>query len=64
MWFGYNPQIIIFLLVELCLFSGIIHNKVNGQGIPCAKLLQFYINSFETSLVFWSWSENVYVVWI
>ena len=37
MWFGYNPQIIFvtFSQVELSLFSGIIYNKVNEQGIPC-----------------------------
>ena len=27
-------------------------------------LLQFYTNIFETSLVFWSWYENMHVVWI
>ena len=40
MWFGYNPQIIFFLLfsqVELSHFWGIIYNKVNGQGIPCGR---------------------------
>ena len=40
MWFGYNSQIIFchfFLQVELSHFSGIIYNKVNGQGIPCGR---------------------------
>ena len=27
-------------------------------------LLQIYTDSFETSLVFWSWSEDMHVVWI
>ena len=27
-------------------------------------LLQFYADSFETSLVFWPWSEDMHVVWI
>ena len=27
-------------------------------------LLKFYTDSFETSLVFWSWSEDMHVVWI
>ena len=27
-------------------------------------LTQFYADSFQTSLVFWSWSENMRVVWI
>ena len=56
---GYNTQIVFFSQVELSYFSGIIYNNVNGQGIPC---LQFYTNSFETSLVFWSWSEDMHVV--
>ena len=39
MWFGYNPQITFYLLlqVELNHFPGIIYNKVNGQGIPCGR---------------------------
>ena len=39
MWFGYNLQIflLLFLQVELSHFSGIIYNKVNGQGIPCGR---------------------------
>ena len=27
-------------------------------------LLQFCTDSFETSLVFWSWSEDMHMVWI
>ena len=27
-------------------------------------VLQFYTYPFETSLVFWSWSEDMHVVWI
>ena len=35
------------------------------MGTLCAQLfLQFYADSFETSHVFWSWSEDVHVVWI
>ena len=29
-----------------------------------ATLQQFYTDFFETSLVFWSWSENKHVIWI
>ena len=36
MLFGYNPQIF-FFANELSHFSGIIYNKVNGQGIPCGR---------------------------
>ena len=38
MWLEFDLQIIfcyLFLQVELGHFSGIIYNKVNGQGIPC-----------------------------
>ena len=61
MWFAYNPQIsfVTFSQVELSHFSGIFYNKVNEEGIPN---LQFYTDSFETSLVFWSWSEDMHVV--
>ena len=66
--FGYNPQNILltfFSQVELSHFSGIIYNKVNGWDTVWAQLLlHFYTNSFETSLVFWSWSEDMHVVWI
>ena len=35
------------------------------MGTLCAQLLlQFDADSFETSQVFWSWSEDVHVVWI
>ena len=69
MWFAYNPQIILcylFLKVELSHFSGIIYNDVNGQGIPCGRnsTYSFFTDSFETSLVSWSWFENMHVVWI
>ena len=33
-------------------------------GTLRAQLLQFYTDSFETSLVFWSWSEDMHMVWI
>ena len=60
MWCWYNPQIFCyFSQVELSHFSGIFYNKVNGQGIP---LLQFYTDICETSLVLWSWSEDMHVV--
>ena len=33
------------------------------MGTLCAHLLlQFYIDSFETSQVFWTWSEDMHVV--
>ena len=35
------------------------------MGTLCAHLLlQFYIDYIETSLVFWTWSEHIHVVWI
>ena len=39
MGFGFNPQIILSLFsqVELSHFSGIIYNKVSGQGIHCGR---------------------------
>ena len=57
----------LFPQVELSHFSGITTIKVNIRivGTMCAQLLlQFYANYFETSLVFWQWSEDVHVAWI
>ena len=68
MWFGYIPHIIFVTLsqVELIHFSSIFYNNVNGQGIPCGRNSSYrcFTNSSETSLVFWSWSEDMHVVWI
>ena len=54
--------VITFLQVELNYISSIIYNKVNGLEIPCGG--NSSSDSFETSLVFWSWSEDMHVVWI
>ena len=68
MWFGYNSQIILSLFsqVELSYISSIIYTKVIGQRdtLWAQHLLQFYTDSFETSLVFWLLSEDMHVVWI
>ena len=67
-WFGYNPQIDFshFLRkLNLVIFWIFFSIKVNIVGTLCAQLLlQFYADSFETSHVFWSWTEDVHVVWI
>ena len=35
------------------------------MGTLCAQLLlQFVADSFETSHVFWPWSEDIHMVWI
>ena len=43
MWFGYNAQIIFvtFFASWTKPFSGIIYNKVNGQGIPCGRNVSY-----------------------
>ena len=33
-----------------------------GGGTLWVQILQFYTDSFETSLVFWSWPEDMHVV--
>ena len=56
---------IAFLQVELSHFPSIIFNNVNRQRIPCgpnSSYSFFYTDSFETSLVFWSWSGDMHVV--
>ena len=69
MWFGYNPQINfshIFRKLNLVIFGAFATVKVKKiVGTLCAQLhLQFDADSFETSQVFWSWSENMHMVWI
>ena len=80
MWFGYNPQIIFyhfFCYFNLGIFLAFLLSKLMDTGYLvyyqsewivgtlCAHLLlQFYIDSFETSQVFWTWSEDLHVVWI
>ena len=65
MWFGYNPQIIFchfFCKLNLAIFPTLsITNEWTGDTL-LAQLLQFYTDSFETLLVFWSWSEDMHVV--
>ena len=60
-------DIILRLFLSLfCHISSIIYNKVNGHRdtLWAQLLLQFFTDSFETSLVFWSWAEAMHVVWI
>ena len=63
MWLRYNPQIIFvtFLQVGLSHISSI---KWTGDTLKAQLSLQFYTDSFETSLGFWSWSEDMQLVWI
>ena len=48
-WFGYNPQIILslFLQVELSHISSLIYNKVNKQGITCGRNSYSFIPIFS-----------------
>ena len=58
MWFGYNPQIIFCLFfrkLNLAIFTGIIDNNVNGQGIPCGP---------NSSYSFIPILSKLHVVWI
>ena len=65
MRFGYNPQIIFyhfFHKLNLAIFQAVLLSEI--VGTLCAQLLlQFYIDSFETSQVFWPWSKDMHVVW-
>ena len=69
MWFGYYPEII-FCHFFLCNLNLVILGVCYYQsekivGTLCAQLLlQFYIDSFETSQVFCTWSEDMHVVLI
>ena len=42
----------------------VLPTPIEVRTLRAQLLLQFYTNSFETSLVFWSWSEDIHVVWI
>ena len=58
MWFGYNLQIIFCLFfrkLNLAIFTGIIDNNVNGQGIPCGP---------NSSYSFIPILSKLHVVWI
>ena len=63
MWFGYYPQIIFgHFFRNLRRFY---YQSEKIVGTLCAQLLlQFYIDSFETSQVFCTWSEDMHVVLI
>ena len=71
MWFGYYLEIIFchffrnLNLVILGVFTIIVYQSEKIVGTLCAQLLlQFYIDSFETSQVFCTWPEDMHVVWI
>ena len=68
MWFGYYPEIIFchfFRNLNLVIFRRFYYQSEKIVGTLCAQLLlQFYIDSFETSQVFCTWSEDMHVVWI
>ena len=68
MWFGYYPEIIFchfFHNLNLVIFRRFYYQSEKIVGTLCAQLLlQFYIDSFETSQVFCTWSEDMHVVLI
>ena len=68
MWFGYYPEIIFchfFSNLNLVIFRRFYYQSEKIVGTLCAQLLlQFYIDSFETSQVFCKWSEDMHVVLI
>ena len=78
MWFGYYPEIIFchffcnfffffffFFDLNLVIFRRFYYQSEKIVGTLCAQLLlQFYIDSFETSQVFCTWSEDMHVVLI
>ena len=67
-WFGYNPQIIFypfFRKLNLAIFLAFLLSKrMEGGYVVCASPPTVYIDSFETSQVFGTWSEDMHVVWI
>ena len=67
MWFGYYPQIIfsLFPQVELSHFQAFLQStRIDSEYLVCATPPSVNSDSFETSQAFWSWSEDVHVVWI
>ena len=68
MWFGYYPEIIFcyfFRKLNIAIFLAFYYQSELIVGTLCAYLpIQFYIDSFDTSRVFWTWSEHMHVVWI
>ena len=66
MCFEYNPQIIFvpFCKLNLTILGHYLSQRGWTGNTLWAQLLQFYTDSFKTSLVFWTWSEDMNVVWI
>ena len=64
MWFGYYPEIIFcyfFCNLNLVIFKCFYYQSEKIVGTLCAQLLlQFYIDSFETSQVFCTWPEDMH----
>ena len=53
----------LFNKLNVVIFMHYYYQSESIVGALCAQLLlQFYVYSFETSQVFWSWSEDM--VWI
>ena len=49
--------------LNLAIFPALSITKLmEGDTLWAQLLLHFYSNSFETLLVFWSWSEDMHVV--
>ena len=44
--------------------SSVLPSPYRSRYLVGATPPKFYSDSFETSLVFWSWSEDMHVVWI
>ena len=54
-----------FRNLNLVIFRRFYYQSEKIVGTLCAQLLlQFYIDSFETSQVFCTWSEDMHVIWI
>ena len=68
MWFGYNSQTVFYhffgkLNIAIFLALKIYYQSEWIVGTLCVHLLQFYFDCFETSQVFWTWSEDMHVVY-
>ena len=67
--FEHGLKMIIFItfcsMLNFAIFLAFYYQSEWIVGTLCAHiLLQFYIDSFETSQVFWTWSEDMHLVWI
>ena len=62
MWFGYNLQIIFCLFfrkLNLAIFTGIIDNNVNGQGIPCGPNSSYSSYQFFRNFMWFGYNPQI-----